>query len=58
MPGVVEYSEIGEDDKKYSDAFIANFALSVKLIQEFLDKRNEWITFHLAIKKVPFYISP
>lgn len=57
-PGVVEYSEIGSDDKVYKDAFIANFAMRRDLVSTFIDRKNEWLTYHLAIKKVPYYIPP
>lgn len=28
------------------------------LVSTFIQRKNEWLTYHLAIKKVPYYIPP
>jgi hypothetical protein len=56
--GVVSAFEIAGSEAKYNEVSIGNFAVRREVIETFIKNKNEWITYHLSLKKIPFYIPP
>lgn len=56
--GVVKSNQIGSNESKFNEVFIGNFAVRRELIETFIKNKNDWITYHMSLKKIPFYIPP
>lgn len=56
--GVATAYEISGSESKFNEVFITNFAVRREVIETFIKNKNDWITYHLSLKKIPFYIPP